>query len=305
MKKFLLFFWNKFFIFKNKISLFFYLIKDFFFRNTHKAPSIMTCEETLDYILKNNCCVSRFGDGEIKLACGVDVSFQKSTDKLRKRLQEILNSDEKNVLICLPYVFTDEQQSSMNKTAVLHWKKHLSKFRKSWYKYLISNKIYGNAFISRNYLSLKDKSGCENYFKKIKKLWLDKDIIIVEGEKSRLGMGNDLFDCAKSVKRILAPSAQCFDKYDELLNEIKSHGKDYLYILALGPSATIMAYDLAKENFNAIDMGNIDTEYEWFKMKTEEKVPIKNKMVYEAGAGAGVGEAHDEKYLSQIIAKIL
>ena len=52
-------------------------------------------------------------------------------------------------------------------------------------------------------------------------------------------------------------------------------------------------------------MGNIDTEYEWFKMQATEKVPIKDKMVYEAGAGEGVGEAHDEKYLSQIIAKIL
>ena len=66
-----------------------------------------------------------------------------------------------------------------------------------------------------------------------------------------------------------------------------------------------MAYDLAKEGFYAIDMGNIDTEYEWFKMQATEKVPIKDKMVYEAGAGEGVGEAHDEKYLSQIIAKIL
>ena len=55
MKKFLLFFWNGFFLLKQKIADIFYLIKDFFYTRAHKAPNIMTCEDTLDYILKNNC----------------------------------------------------------------------------------------------------------------------------------------------------------------------------------------------------------------------------------------------------------
>ena len=39
-------------------------------------------------------------------------------------------------------------------------------------------------------------------------------------------------------------------------------------------------------------------------MKATKKMPIKDKMVYEAGAGAGVGDVDDPEYLSQIIAKI-
>ena len=39
-------------------------------------------------------------------------------------------------------------------------------------------------------------------------------------------------------------------------------------------------------------------------MGATKKTPVKNKMVYEAGAGVGVGEADDPEYLSQIIAKI-
>ena len=118
-------------------------------------------------------------------------------------------------------------------------------------------------------------------------------------------MGNDLFDGAKSVKRILGPSNQGFSKYNELLNEIKKQDKNSLILLALGPTASVLPYDLCDLGYQAIDIGNIDTEYEWFKMKTKERVPIKDKMVYEAGAGKGVGNVNDEKYNSEIIAKIL
>ena len=47
MKKFLLFFWNGFFLLKQKIADIFYLIKDFFYTRAHKAPNIMKCEDTL------------------------------------------------------------------------------------------------------------------------------------------------------------------------------------------------------------------------------------------------------------------
>ncbi|MBQ8783660.1 MAG: DUF1792 domain-containing protein [Clostridia bacterium] len=305
MKKFLLFFWNGFFTIKNKIKDFCYRIFDLFFVAFHNPPQVMTCEETMEYILKNGCSVTRYGDAEIKLAYGTDVCYQISTPEIQKRLQQVIGSCSDDFLVCIPNVFDEKGLSILSDGHTSFWKKHLSYFRKYWYRDLNFDCVYGDAFISRHYMNLKDKeTGLEEYFSLVKKLWEDKDIIIVEGEKSRLGMGNDLFDNAKNVRRILGPSAQCFSKYDELLEEVKSHGKAPLYILALGPSATIMAYDLCVAGYRAIDMGNIDTEYEWYKMKATHKMPIKDKMVYEAGAGAGVGDVDDPEYLSQIIAKI-
>lgn len=296
--------WNKLYDVKIKITECRYRVFDFFYNRTHKPPQIMTCEETVKYILETGCSVARFGDGEMKLVSGRDLLFQKATPRIKSKLKEVIGSDKENLLVCLPSVFSDEQLSNRNDAA--YWKKHLSYSRRYWYKNLIEGKVYGNAFISRYYINLKDrKTGVGEYFQLVKKLWEDKDIIIVEGEKSRLGMGNDLFDNAKSVRRILAPSAQCFSKYDEILAEIKKHGTKPLYILALGPTASIMPIDLCDLGYHVIDMGNIDTEYEWFRMGATEKTPIKNKMVYEAGAGAGVGDVDDEKYNSEIIAKIL
>ena len=74
--------------------------------------------------------------------------------------------------------------------------------------------------------------------------------------------------------------------------------------MALGPTATVMAYDLAKLGYQAIDIGHVDIEYEWFLMKAIHKVPIQNKYVNEAGAGIGVGSCNNQTYLNQIIFKI-
>ena len=40
----------------------------------------------------------------------------------------------------------------------------------------------------------------------------DRDVIICEGEKTRMGVGNDLLDNCKSIKRIICPSENAFDK---------------------------------------------------------------------------------------------
>ena len=65
-----------------------------------------------------------------------------------------------------------------------------------------------------------------------------------------------------------------------------------------------MAYDLARAGFQAIDIGHIDIEYEWYLMKATDKVPIKYKYVNEALGGKHVRDTNDSKYLSQIIGVI-
>ncbi len=40
----------------------------------------------------------------------------------------------------------------------------------------------------------------------------------------------------------------------------------------LGPTAKLLSYDLTKRGYQAIDLGHIDSEYEWFQMKAESKV---------------------------------
>ena len=135
----------------------------------------------------------------------------------------------------------------------------------------------------------------------MKQIWDGQDVLLVEGEKSRLGIGNDLFDNARSIRRILGPVENAFVRYDELFEAAKKHGKDKLILLALGPTASVMSYALFREGFRAIDLGHADVEYEWFLRGATTRIPIQNKFVNEAGAGAGVGALEDETYQSQIL----
>ena len=142
------------------------------------------------------------------------------------------------------------------------------------------------------------------YFKLIQQIWADKDILLIEGEKSRLGVGNDLFDNVKSIRRILAPNTNAFDHYDAIMKIVQKYSpNEYLILLALGPTATVMAYNLAQKGYQAIDIGHIDIEYEWYRMGASHKVPIPSKYVNEADAGVGVGDIHDEKYKKEIICR--
>lgn len=129
--------------------------------------------------------------------------------------------------------------------------------------------------------------------------------MLVEGELSRVGGGNDLFDNAASVRRILCPAENAFDCYGEILETICKHAKSSdLIFMALGPTATVLAYDLFQRGYWAVDAGHIDLEYEWMKLGTTEKVKISGKYVNEVKNGNMVDSIQDEKMLSQVVAKV-
>ena len=67
-----------------------------------------------------------------------------------------------------------------------------------------------------------------------------------------------------SIKRILCPEKDAFDKYDNILSEALKQDKTSLFLIALGPTATILASELCDNEFQAIDIGHLDIEYEWF-----------------------------------------
>ena len=285
--------------FKNLVANVMY----FFIVLFHKFPKVATIDETLDEIINNNKSIARFGDGEIRLINNENISFQQPNEELSKRLREILNSDDENILIGLPDVFSFKDINKSVRQRKLFYKKEIV-LKYDSYKVIKNDKKYYNANISRPYLEYKDKSNTGNVFNKLKKIWNDRDVIIVEGERSRLGIGNDLFDNVKSICRILCPVRDAFDKYENIFNLCKNIDKSKLFIIALGPTATVLAYDLAKEGFQALDLGHVDIEYEWFKMGVTEKVKVNGKFTNEVKGGQVVEDIQDDNYERQIIARV-
>lgn len=266
-------------------------------------PKICSIEETYEKILQDQVSVSRFGDGEFKwMAQLPQFTFQTPSPLMRQRLLEISKSDLPNHIVCLSDTFGDLKQ--YNSYGRKFWGEFMGKYRKKWMSYLLPGKTYYNTNMTRPYMDYADKTPCANRFTMLKKIWEAREVVLVEGEKSRLGIGNDLFASAKSVRRILAPATNAFDVYEEIYQSCLQLPKEVLVLIALGPTATILAYDLAKVGYQALDIGHVDVEYEWFRMGALEKVPLANKYVNESLEGREVGELKDLTYQNQIIAKI-
>lgn len=268
-------------------------------------PIIKSVDETLS-MLKKGYSMSRYGDGELNMILGRNFStFQKPDEKLIVRLKEILKSSEEKHIVCLPDIY-----GSFNNKNEEHkgwFRRHLANGgREADYKLFDLQKVYYNAFITRPYKDYVDKSGAKERFAALKEIWNDKDITIIEGTKTRFGVGNDLLDNVRSCQRILGPAVNAFDKYAELLKEAGKIDKNRLVLIALGHTATVLAYDLAREGYQALDIGHLDIEYEWFIRGTEKKIPIENKFVNEAPLGRYVAEKiNDEKYNKEIITVII
>jgi len=80
-----------------------------------------------------------------------------------------------------------------------------------------------------------------------------------------------------------------------------------LILIALGPTATVLAYDLALIGYWAIDIGHVDLEYEWMKNGALQQEKVKGKYVNEVIDGNQVeSEFYGKKeYEEQIICKIV
>lgn len=279
-----------------------YILIPITYRVTSKL-FIMNSIDSIEYILKHKCSVSRFGDGEFFVILGKGNGFQDPNERLKKLLVNVLDSNIENHIIGVPLPLKD--LSNLNDYPLFFWSHFTARYFWILRKYLNYNTKYLNTQLSRFYIDYKDKSLCKMQISLIKKIWDNKHIVIVEGTETRSGVGNDLFNNAKSIKRILGPARNAIDKFDEMLNAITSHvQKDKLILLSYGMTATVLAYELAKLGYWAIDLGHLDIEYEWFLQGAKEKTAIKGKFTNEVSQGDNVVSCNDSLYEKQIILDI-
>ena len=274
--------------------------------------NILNAETTVRQILADRCSVCRYGDGELdmitSLGEGYDESrksdFQNYDERLAVRLKTILENGsdpQRKILVCIPYYWKTPEL--LVPKSAMFVKRNFVNNRKVIFGTINTASTYGDTNFTRFYIDFKDKNKGA-YIRLCQRIWDGRDICIIEGDQSRLGIGNDLFGNTASIKRILCPAVNAFSRYEQILDTAKRVDKSRLILIALGQTATVLAYDLALDGYQAIDLGHIDIEYEWFLMKATEKVPISHKYVNEVKEGRTFTEKTDAAYLSQIIARI-
>ena len=267
-------------------------------------PRVLSIEATLKKLIEDKASIVRFGDGEfIYLIDKINLPFQEYDEQLSKSMKGILKSNDPSILVGLPIGY--HSLNNLNKKSRLTWRSQITWIYPRLRKHLDLDKTYYNASMTRLYIDFVDKSQCSKNFELVMRIWDGRNIVLIEGEKSRLGMGNDLFSNAASVQRILAPAHHAYRKYAELLNEASKQSKDKLILVALGPTAKPLVFNLAKKGYQAIDIGNIDIEYEWYIRGATNKIKIPGKYTSEASEGRTVEEEGDLNYRSQVIARFI
>lgn len=260
---------------------------------------VHTVEETIEELIRTDKSMIRFGDGEITMIRGRSLKLQQVEPEIIDGLKKLLRYEHEGMIVTIPDIFGD--LSVYRKQSRQFWKDHLLFSRKIYEKYCNPDREYYNTSISRFYITLDDQSKCRNWIDGIRQIWKDKDVVVVEGERTHNGVGNDLLDTARSVERIIGPSSDAYAKLDEILERCREYPKDRLFLISLGVAAKFLAEQLFLEGYRALDIGNLDMEYEWYLHGAKQKEEIAKHDVIGEEANRNAGYS---VYLSQIKRKI-
>lgn len=261
---------------------------------------VHTIDETIDELLHTEKSMVRFGDGEIVMIKGVDLMLQKASPEIVDGLKEILSYQYDDLLVTIPGIF--DGLSDHHKASRQFWRDHLLFCRKTYETYCNPNRVYYTTFVSRCYYFAKDRSPCGGWFAKIRKIWENRDVVIVEGTRTHNGVGNDLLAAANSIERIICPPSDAYSAIPAILEACTAYPKDRMFLLSVGVAAKFLAAELFRQGYRVLDIGNLDMEYEWYVRRTPGKCKLEMHEIAgeEANRQAALADEAYAAYLEQV-----
>lgn len=216
---------------------------------------VMNEWETVAYLLDTKSGISRYGDGELKLCTGRSAKSQKWNPQIQSRLQLILKSPILHHLVGIPRIENRNDFPTEEKA------KFWNRYDRGIYHHLYHPFLtYGSSFITRPDTSA--AIDCPAFFIEIKKLWEGRRVLVVQGTGTGFLKDPELLSGCENYRVIHGPKRDAFSEYDAMFRLIQSNlPTDGIVLLSLGPTATILAYDLAKEGILALDLGHLGQFY--------------------------------------------
>lgn len=220
-----------------------------------RYPSVMSEEDTLQALVEKRLSIARFGDGEFKLMVGeVHKSFQDVNPELNARMAQVLASNDPRLIVAIHPVREFETLGQV-------WHKFIIRIGDQVLKLLDLNRRYGSMGVFRR-LDVEDSESFLERVRAVKQLWAERDIVLVVGKESRFVFEEELFNNSRSVSYVYGPRRNAFAEIDSLMNTVRTYDqKDHLILLVLGPTATVMAHELALEGYQAIDFGQMPGQF--------------------------------------------
>lgn len=200
--------------------------------------------------------IARWGDGEIKLMLQpeFELMFQKSSPALAAELRGLMigyDSFSKELMLGLPTIFTTRLWMGI--------------WAENWHKLApllqASTSRWANTHISRPVFF--QRNG-QDAVKAWRRVWEGKRVCIIAGRGSRFELLPELFDNVSSFVRIDSEPTNAYDTLDTLKKQLDSVTEIDLFLVALGPTGTVLAAHLASEeggSRQAIDIGHLASSY--------------------------------------------
>ena len=230
-------------------------INEYFFRYIRdRYPEVLTETQTLEQILTRKISFARYGGSELKLCRGKSVVRQPASPAISRRLREILHSDYPSFAVGVP-PFPDKAR--ITDTSMDSYFRKL--YSREWESvHYMANKVYLSSWVFWPFHCNLPHEKVPAYIDQLQRLWQGRDVTFVcNGRFEKAVSSSEIFNNTKSRSFVRAPDKNAYAQYDNLLRQSGGYSKDNLFLLACGPTATILAYDLSAKGYQAVDIGNL------------------------------------------------
>ena len=209
--------------------------------------------DTVRHIAANRASIARFGDGELMLMLGYGIYFQEYDRELAARLLEIVQNPRPDFLVCLPRF----DGMIINNPV---WKKRWARYRRL-YSYLARRGCnYHSAALPRP-ATVGNREPAA-FYRTLAELWASRDVVVVHHKAATAE--HAMFRGVRSMHHLACRAEHAFRDYASLLAEACAlhTTPDVLFLIAAGPTAGVLAWDLNQRGAQALDVGHLTSAYD-------------------------------------------
>lgn len=105
----------------------------------------------------------------------------------------------------------------------------------------------------------------------------------------------------RGIERIICPPSDAYGAIPAIMDACTEYGKDRLFVLSVGVVMKFLTVELFRRGYRALDIGNMDMEYEWYVRSAAGKIKLEKHQLISERQNR---EAGYEEYLGQIKVRI-
>lgn len=233
-------------------------------------PKILNKHDSLLLLKNNPKSFARFGDGEISIMEGRSIAFQEYDAVLAEKMLQVLKTKRDDLYIGINDYFHAVRPGALELSRMFH-RQNITWLRRFFISHTNPEIQYLHAGCFIGYFNRYEQEFYESMADFKQQLFAGRKIAVVTGKSVLAKLDYDVFELASEKIIIEAPSKNAFSAYDSILKDISDNvAKDYLICLILGPTASVMASDLADMGYMAWDIGHLAKDYDVFMKKVEK-----------------------------------